>query len=214
MSQVTIMLDVVMLVRGSCTEIISCCRDTHISILKIQLSQQSEQAPGVPTAKSCYCSGLRSFCRNTFDLISAYRRKGNLLVTQKQKQASACLRHTFFSSKCQSSLPAALAQEHGIYNTSSLQQLLNQAKCDAQLRCRLVSTNQSRKASPGTNSQFDYTSLAMQCNSMRLILDADAESLTAPHVVPDSPVNKISPLLQSSSNKSRLLTSDWLRPST
>jgi len=58
--------------------------------------------------------------------------------------------------------PDALAQEHGIYNTSSLWQLLNQAKRDAQLICRLVLTNQGWKASPGTNSQFHYTSLAMQ----------------------------------------------------
>ena len=131
-------------------------------ILKIQLSEQNEPAPDVPTAKSCYCSGFRSFCRNTFDLISAYMRKGNLLVTQKQKQAFTCLRHTFFISKAQSFLPDALAQEHGIYNTSSLWQLLNQAKRDAQLICRLVLTNQGWKASPGTNSQFHYTSLAMQ----------------------------------------------------
>jgi len=122
----------------------------------------TSHAPDVPIVKSCYCSGFRSFCRNTFDLISAYMRKGNLLVTQKQKQAFTCLRHTFFSSKAQSFLPDALAQEHGIYNTSSLWQLLNQAKRDAQLRCRLVLTNQGRKASPGINSQFDYPSLAMQ----------------------------------------------------
>ena len=81
---------------------------------------------------------------------------------RERKQAFTCLRHTFFSSKAQSFLPDALAQEHGIYNTSSLWQLLNQAKRDAQLRCRLVLTNQGRKASPGINSQFDYPSLAMQ----------------------------------------------------
>jgi len=81
---------------------------------------------------------------------------------REKKQAFTCLRHTFFSSKAQSFLPDALAQEHGIYNTSSLWQLLNQAKRDAQLICRLVLTNQGWKASPGTNSQFHYTSLAMQ----------------------------------------------------